>query len=104
MEKLAAVLGAGIGAIRDAVDLGWVSYSHQIGLSGKTVSPKLYVAVGISGKIQHLAGMQTAECIVAVNKDPDAQIFKVSDLGIVGDAFDVVPEMIEGIKRAKNNA
>lgn len=101
VEDLARELGAAVGATRDVVDLGWIGYSHQIGLSGKTVSPKLYVAVGISGTIQHLAGMQTAETIVAINRDKDAQIFKVADFGIVGDLFQVVPEIIERLQRAK---
>lgn len=104
VEELAGVMGAGVGASRDVVDLGWATYPHQIGLSGKTVSPKLYIAVGISGKIQHLAGMQTAQYIVAVNKDPEAQIFKVSDFGIVGDAMDVVPELIGAVKKYRENA
>lgn len=97
VEELAAALRAGVGATRDAVELGWATYAHQIGLSGKTVSPRLYIAVGVSGKIQHLAGMQTSDTIVAVNLDPEAQIFKVADFGIVGDAFAVVPEMIAAL-------
>lgn len=98
IEELASLLGAAVGATRDVVDLGWISYPHQIGLSGKTVAPRVYIAVGVSGSVQHLAGMQTAETIIAVNKDKDAQILKVADFGIVGDLFEVVPEMIEKIK------
>jgi electron transfer flavoprotein alpha subunit len=98
VEELAGLLSAGVGATRDVVDLGWVSYPHQIGLSGKTVLPRLYVAIGLSGSVQHLAGMQSAETVVAINKDKDAQIFKVADFGIVGDLFDVVPELIAKIR------
>ena len=83
------------------VDRGWLSYPHQVGLSGKTVSPKLYVALGVSGSIQHLAGMQSSETIVAVNSDPDAQIFKVADFGIVGSLFDVVPAVVKKLEEAK---
>jgi electron transfer flavoprotein alpha subunit len=83
------------------VDRGWLSYSHQIGLSGKTVSPKLYIAAGLSGSIQHLAGMQTAERIVAINKDPEAQIFKVADFGIVGSLFDILPKLTERIRKGE---
>ena len=103
VAPLVAALDASLGATRDVVDRGWLSYPHQVGLSGKTVTPKLYVALGVSGSIQHLAGMQTAETIVAVNTDPDAQIFRVADVGIVGDLFDVVPVLIEKLKKARGS-
>lgn len=93
VQQLADALGAALGATRDVVDRGWLSYPHQVGLSGKTISPKIYIGVGVSGSIQHLAGMQTAQTIIAINKDPDAQIFKVADYGIIGDLFDVVPAL-----------
>jgi electron transfer flavoprotein alpha subunit len=101
VQKLAASLGAALGATRDVVDRGWMTYPHQIGLSGKTVTPKLYVGVGASGSIQHLAGMQTSENIVAINIDPDAQIFRVADIGIVGNLFEVVPVLTEKLQAAK---
>jgi electron transfer flavoprotein alpha subunit len=85
-----------------AIDLGWQPYPRQIGLSGKTVSPKLYIACGISGSIQHLAGIQTAETIIAINTDPNAPIFQVANFGIEGNLFDVIPLLIEKI-RAKNS-
>lgn len=97
-RELADVLDAALGASRDVVDRGWLSYPHQIGLSGKTVTPRLYIGAGVSGSIQHLAGMQTAETIVAVNTDPDAQIFKVADFGIVGSLFDVLPALTERLR------
>jgi electron transfer flavoprotein alpha subunit len=95
LERLARRLGGAVGASRPCVDHGWQPYPHQIGLSGKTVSPRLYFACGISGAIQHLAGIQTAEAIIAINTDPNAAIFQVADLGIVGNMFDVIPAVLE---------
>jgi len=103
-QALADVLDAALGASRDVVDRGWLSYPHQVGLSGKTVTPKLYIAAGVSGSIQHLAGMQTAETIVAINTDPEAQIFRVADVGIVGDLFDVLPVLTEKLKEVRNRS
>ncbi len=97
-RALADALGAALGASREVVDRGWLPYPHQIGLSGKTVTPELYVGLGVSGSIQHLAGMQTAQTIVAVNTDPEAQIFKVADFGIVGSLFDIVPALIQSLQ------
>lgn len=101
IRELAETMGAKVSASRAVVDAGWIPYPHQVGQTGKTVAPKLYIACGISGAVQHVAGMQSAETIVAINRDEHASIFNIADIGIVGDLYEIIPKLISKIEERR---